>query len=720
MRWSRVLPGILVGIVTTAALIAIRIADPITLATMRGAGFDTMQRIWPRQNTNPSQIRIIDIDESSLQKLGQWPWPRNDLAKMVDQLNSLGAATIVFDIVFPERDRMSPDLVLNDATNKHIILQPVDAKTLPNNDEIFAKAIAKTQVITAFAKAINGVAAPPLAKAGFAQVNLSALGAPPQLQNTVQNLSILDQAAAGIGGINIDLRQEQGIARQIPMLWSDGKNYYPSLTLEALRVVQGESTYIVNGSASTEDTIDSIRIGAIEIPVSESGQFTVYYGRNDPNLYVSAAKLFDSDNLRNIRPLITDHIVLIGTSAAGLVDSRTSSLGQSIPGVSVHAQALQQILSKKFLQRPEWIVASEYYFVGLLGLLIAFFTALIRPLPLVIGLIGSLASLTFGATYAFNQLGLLVDVTFPILALATTFLSTIAFRLLVTEREGRQLRNVFSHYVAPTILAEIESNPTALKLGGETRVITVMFVDIENFTPMCEALQPEVLVKVVNTLLSACSQPILKNGGTIDKYIGDATMALWNAPLPQNDHQYMACLAALDIQAEIASFNDDEPNQALLKPFGLWPVSVRIGLATGPAIVGNMGSLERFDYSALGETVNIASRAEGICKHIGHNIIVAGELDPETKSLAIIDGGQVMIRGKSLKTTAHILIGDKVTAASEDFQSFLNCYKSIIADLNAKQAASQIRQAIKKYPLQAKFLQKLEARRYDYQKNLKP
>ena len=721
MKRRRILPGFLIGLLMTAILLAVRIADPITIATMRGAGFDTLQRIWPRQDAKPLAVRIIDIDETSLKKLGQWPWPRTDLAKMLDKLHDLGAATIVFDIVFPERDRMSPDLVLNDAAIKQLMPNTLDGKQLPNNDEIFMQAISNRPVITAFAKAKNGSAAPPLAKASFAQINLAALGAPPQLQETVQNLNILDQAATGIGGINIDLKQEQGIARQIPMLWTDGKTYYPSLTLEALRVVQGESTYVINGSANTEDTIESIRVGAIEIPVSESGQFSVYYSHDDPNLYVSASKLFDAQSLETLRPLIADHIVLIGTSATGLLDTKTSSLGEAIPGVSIHAQVLQQILSKKFLQRPDWIVGSEYYFVGLLGLLIAIFTTLIRPLPLVIGLLVSLASLIFASAYAFKHLGFLVDVTFPILALATIFLSTIAFRLLVTEREGRQLRNVFSHYVAPTILDEIESNPTALKLGGETRDITVMFVDIENFTPMCEVLQPEVLVKVVNTLLSVSSHAILKNGGTIDKFIGDATMAFWNAPLPQSDHQYMASLAALEIQTQISNFNADEANQVMLKPFGLWPVSVRIGLASGPAIVGNMGSLERFDYSALGETVNLASRAEGVCKNIGHNIVIVGDLAPKTKSLAIIDAGEVMIRGKSLKTTAHILIGDEAAAMSPDFQSFLNCYNSIVAELNSGQpsqkSALQMQQAVQKYPSHIKFLQKLEVRKFDYLKS---
>jgi adenylate cyclase len=710
MKRHPILPGFLIGLLMTAILLAVRIYDPITIATMRGAGFDTLQRIWPREDQNPPAIRIVDIDERSLKKLGQWPWPRTDLAKLLDRLNGLGAATIIFDIVFPERDRMSPDQVLNDSAIKQLLSQKSNSAPLPNNDEIFASAISNRPVVTAFAKATTGSAIPPRTKASFAQINLSALGAPPKLQNTVQNLDLIDQAAAGIGGIDINLQQEQGIARQIPMLWSDGKTYYPSLTLEALRVVQGETTYVINGSANTEDTIDSIRVGAIEIPVSENGQFSIYYSHEDPTLYVSASELLGAQNPETLRPLIADHIVLIGTSATGLLDTRTSSLGESIPGVSIHAQALQQILSKKFLQRPQWVIASEYFFIGLLGMLISVLTALIRPLPLVIGLIATLAGILTASTYAFNNLGFLVDVTFPILSSATIFLSTIAFRLLVTEREGRQLRNVFSHYVAPSILAEIENNPTALKLGGETRDITVMFVDIENFTPMCEALEPEVLVKVVNNLLSVCSDAILKNGGTIDKFIGDATMAFWNAPVPQTDHQFMACLAALDIQTELANFNSNEANQTTLKPHGLWPVSVRIGLASGPAIVGNMGSLERFDYSALGETVNIASRAENVCKDIGHNIVIAGEVAFKTKTLAIIEAGRVSIRGKSLKTTAHILVGNETMSKSSDFQAILRRYHSLLE--NPTQA--HIQQAIQEFPTLSKFLQKLEARISDY------
>lgn len=716
------IPGLLVGVLATMLLLNLRVSDPNALATLRGAGFDTLQRIWPRTDAAAQPVRIVDIDEASLRQLGQWPWPRTQLAKLVDNLSELGAAAITFDIIFPEPDRMSPDHILNDPLLKQAVgtLPTETLANLPNNDAILAKAITGRSVVLAFAGGTGAMAEPPMAKAGFAQTGLPAFDVVPPVGKITRNLKILDDAAIGLGDINIDFSGEQGIARHIPLLWSDGKSYYPSLVLESLRVAQGASTIVVNGSPDTENALDSIRVGEIEIPVADNGQLSIYYSHNRPNLYVSAARVISADDHQTLRPLIQGHIILIGTSAVGLLDSKTSSLGEAIPGVSVHAQALQQIMSGAFLKRPEWAAASEYVFVGMIGLLISLGMIVFRPLPVVASLFANIAFLAFITAYAFRSFGVLIDVTFPILAIATIFLTTIAFKLLVTDREGRELRNVFSHYVAPSILAEIESNPRSLKLGGETRDITVMFVDIQNFTPMGESLEPEVLVGIVNNLLSACCAGILSKGGTIDKFIGDAVMAFWNAPIAQNDHQYLASLAALEIQNKIKYFNSNEANQAILKPHGLWPISVRIGLATGPAIVGNMGSLERFDYSVLGETVNLASRAEGMCKQVGHNIIIAGSITNKTNSMAIIDAGSVLARGKTQKTPIHLVLGDEVTKQTPEFQTFAAHYDTIIKDIRSRKPNRAIKSLIilakAQNPFHSNFLDKIESRVADYEK----
>ena len=720
MSLSRLLPGFVIGLVLTGLLITLRIADPITLATMRGAGFDTMQRLWPRQNSD-TQVRIVDIDEASLKKLGQWPWPRTELAKLVNELHDLGAAAIAFDIIFPEPDRMSPDKILNDPTVRQALgstaINPLTI--LPNNDSIFAQAISGHHVVLAFAGGTNAIGAPPSPKAGFAQIGLSALNAVPKIGLVNQNIPALEDAAAGLGNINIDLRREQGITRHIPMLLSDGKTFYPSLALESLRVAQGGDTYVVNASPDTENVINSVRVGDLEIPLSEDGQLSIYYSNNMPELYISAERIIDKADREVLRPLIEGHIVLIGTSAVSLQDTKTSSLGDAIPGVSIHAQALQQILSGTFLKRSELNDYVEMLFVGLIGVFISLGTASIRPIPLLTSLGAIVISLIAGASYAFRSLGYLIDITFPIMAVATIYLATIAFKLLVTDRQGRQLRNTFSHYVAPSILTEIENNPKALKLGGETRDVTVMFVDIQNFTPLGENLEPEVLVGIVNNLLSACSAGVLAYGGTIDKFIGDAVMAFWNAPIAQKDHQYLASLAALEVLKKIEAFNADVANQAILKPYKLWPISVRIGLASGPAIVGNMGSLERFDYSVLGQTVNIASRAEGLCKQIGHNIVIAGELLGKTKTLAVINAGAVVMRGKTMKTPIHALFGDEIVCETPEYRSFSLQYDTIYNEIRLGGESSLTKNLIKnakaQSPLQASFLEKLEGRKNDYQ-----
>lgn len=671
MRIFSKLPALLCGFAVIASLLALRGYDPPILNALRGAGFDTFQRLWPRDGSVPQPVRIIDIDEASLRELGQWPWPRTQLAALVDELTELGAAVIAFDIVFPEPDRLSPRRLLESASAAKALstaMPSFDTAVLPDNDQIFAAAIAGRPVVTAFASSAGSAGEQAPLKAGFAQTGADAIRAPPGLGRITANLPAIDAAAAGIGSINVDLAREQGVARQIPMLWTDGSRFYPSLVVEALRVAQGLDTFLVHAAGDTENAIESLVVGDLTLPLSESGQFHVYYRPDSPEYYVSAAQVIGGKQREALRPLIEGHLVFIGTSAVGLLDVRTTALGESVPGVSIHAQAAEQILSGTFLTRPEWAAGSEFLMVLVAGAAITVLGSLVRPwLTLASG--GFLAAAILGlAVLAFRSYGVLFDATFPLLALAAVLLSSIAFRLFVTDKEGRKLRGVFGHYVSPSILAEIETNPSALKLGGEIRDVTVMFVDIENFTPLSEKLKPEELVHVVNLLLDACSKAILAEQGTIDKYIGDAVMAFWNAPVTIADHQYRAARAALGVRHAIASLNTQPELSALLKAKGAMPLAVRVGLASGPACVGNMGSTERFDYSVLGETVNIASRAEGICKRLNHDIAIAGNISERTATLASLFAGNVPMKGKTQVQPIHVLIGNDHLAASEAFR----------------------------------------------------
>ena len=695
---KRVWPVLLTGILTTAFAIVLRVYDPPIFSALRGAGFDTLQILWPRSNANPQPVRIVDIDEASLQSLGQWPWPRSQIAKLVDQLSGMEASAIVFDIMFAEPDRSSA-----------------------GNDHLLAQAIEKRPVVTAFASSEGEDVSRPTLKSSFATTGNSAISAPPKLGKLTHNLPELDAAAAGIGSININLAIDQGVARQIPLLWTDGTRYYPSLVLEALRVAQNSETYIVNASTRVDNAIETIRVGEIEIPTSDAGIFQVHYRHNTADLYVSAADILNSSKREKLLPLIKGHIVLIGTSAVGLLDTRTSALGEAIPGVSVHAQALEQILSGEFLSRPDWVSGGEILIVTIFGLVTAWGVGMLRPLSNIIGLSALLSGIAGLAVYAFRTHGVLFDFTFPLMALALTYITTTAFKLLVTDQEGRQMRRMFSRYVAPTVLAEIERNPKAFTLGGEIREVTVMFVDIQNFTLLSEKMGAQELVRLVNTVLEACSVEILSEGGTIDKYIGDAVMAFWNAPLATPDHQYHAALAALKIRDAMARLNEEKEIKQILHTTDFDALSVRIGIASGPACVGNMGSTERFNYSVLGEAVNTAARAENACKHVGHDIVLVGPLQGSSQYLATLDAGNISMKGKSSKTHVFAVFGNEETRASHQFIEFEKAYRGIVTALKSKkrkflpQPLHQIMlEFVDQYQASTSMIEKLSDRRDDF------
>jgi adenylate cyclase len=724
MTLRNVLPGFLFAFAILAATIAIRAVDPPVLSAMRGAGFDTLQRFWPRQMETPQPVRVVDIDEASLKKLGQWPWPRKKLATLVDRLAELGAGAIVFDIAFPEPDRVSPRQLIADPDFKKIASAAganADQQNWPDTDEVFAASMRGKPVVLGFATAGPTSPADVPVKAGFAQTGEPAINAPQLLFGSTHNLAVLDDAASGIGGFSLDLINSQGVARQIPMLWTDGQKFYPSLVVEAVRVAQGAGNIFVHAATDRTDAIVSISVGTFDIPVTEEGLFTLHYRADDRDLYVSAADMFDPANDEKLAPKIEGNIVFIGTSATGLLDTRTTALGQTIAGVSIHAQATEQILSGHFLKRPEWILNAEYLAISILGTLVAWLCAAFRPaLPFATTGIIAMGILA-ASVFAFRHLGLLLDATFPLAALAITFLAGIAWRLLVTDKEGRKMRRVFGHYVAPSVLTEIESNPQLLSLGGQIRDVTVMFVDIVNFTPMTEALSAEELVQTVNGLWEVCGHAILERQGTIDKFIGDAVMAFWNAPVAVPGHQCEAARAALGIRAALEKFNQTETVQSLMKLRGLPPLALRIGMASGPAAVGNMGSIDRFDYSVLGDTVNIAARAETLCKRLQHDIAIAGDLAPETMTLAVLPAGHASLKGKSQSAAIHIVVGDEVLAASSGFATIKSEYEYVSRKISSSPSKRQLAtlkqlsaELANRHPLLAGYFKALPERSSDF------
>jgi adenylate cyclase len=449
--------AILLGVAVVAILTFVRWADPFLVRSMREVAFDQFQRISPRDH-QAFPVRVADIDEASLATYGQWPWPRTRIAELVNRLHELGASAIVFDILFSEPDRLSPAALMQDETFKSLLLSSgslASAEKLPDSDKLFAQTIEGKPVVLGFAVSNEGTREKPAVKAGFAFTGESPLVAPPLFIATAPILPDLQTAAAGIGSISFD-PSSTTVIRRIPMLLSDGQQLYPSLSLEALRVAQGASTYLISNAPEIANSIGSIRVGDFTVETAASGAMWLHYAKDTRDRYVSVKRILEETEAPATRNLIGGNIVLIGTSAAGLQDVRTTALGEVVPGVSIHAQAVEQILAGTFLSRPDWADGLEIAGIAVLGLAVVLLAGLVSPvMALIVGIVAAAGSVG-GAWAAFQYNHFLLDPIFPAASGLIALFTMIAFRFLVTDRERRTIRRAFSQYLAPTVLKRIE------------------------------------------------------------------------------------------------------------------------------------------------------------------------------------------------------------------------------------------------------------------------
>ncbi|QDZ09977.1 CHASE2 domain-containing protein [Devosia ginsengisoli] len=647
---TRRLAALLFGAAVVIALILLRAADPYAVRVARETTFDTFQQIRPRPEPLDLPVRIVDIDEASLAAVGQWPWSRRDMATIASRLTELGAAAIAFDILFSEPDRLSPAIGGNGA----------------DYDAQFAAALATGPSVLVMSRAVAG-SAPPPPKAGFAMTGADVLPSLPALDSVAAPLPVLTQAATGLGVASLD-REGAGVARRLPLLWSNGAAPLPTLAVEALRVAQNASTLVVLGDSAGAGTVNGLRIGQFEVPTGPSGDMWLYYRDLPETTYVPAARLLGAD-YAELAPMLSGHIVLVGASAAGLLDIRASALGEAVPGVSIHLQALEQMLTGTFLQRADWVGGLELLIIAVMGLAVVLVLLLTGPL---VGLLFSLAIAavaTAGSWLAFSQFGILLDPSFALFAALVTYAAMAFFRFAVTDADKRRIRRAFAHYVEPALLIQIEANAGLLKLGGDVREMTVMFSDVRNFTALSERTAPAELVAMLNRLFAGLGAAIVAHHGTIDKFMGDAIMAFWNAPVDVPRHARHACEAALDMRAALRALNAQQAE----------PVAIGIGISTGPALVGNMGFEARFDYSCIGDTVNVASRLEGACRRVGYDILVTAETRAAAPELAFLAAGSVVLKGISQPEPIHLLVGDAALAESDAFQALATAHDALLA-----------------------------------------
>lgn len=665
----RLLYALIMSAVILAALL-LRLADPAAVAALRSLAFDTYQQISPRKFDPDLPVRIVDIDEESLKRIGQWPWPRTVLADLVDKLNANGAAAIGLDMVFPEPDRMSPANALRFWPNSDQLegLREQVAK-LPSNDQVFAEAIGKAPVVLGFIASPEATGIPQ-PKAGFANGGDDPKLFAPYYPGAAVSLPELQEKASGAGAVNW-LPEHDQIIRRLPMVVRVGDQLYPSLAADMLRRAQGASTYIVKSSGASGEQafgehtgIIEIRIGDYQVPTEANGQMWLRFTHSTRQRYLPAWRVLDGE-IGNDE--INGRILIIGTSAAGLLDLRATPLEASVPGVELHAQAIEQILQGTFLQRPDFMLPAELLYILLLGIIIAFLVY--RTGALGSAIVGgiSVAAVLAVSWYAFDALGWLVDPVYPAIALTAIYLIGTLFVFLRTERERNRVRHAFSHYMAPALVERLAGDPSKLKLGGETRDMTLLFSDVRGFTSISEGLDAEELTHLLNSLFTPLSNIILEEQGTIDKFMGDAVMAFWNAPLDDDEHPSHACRAALRMMGEMRGLNERWRHEAESKGRPFKPVNLGIGVNTGVCCVGNLGSETRFDYSVIGDNVNVASRLEGQSKTYQVGAIVGETTTSRASDFAFLELDFLKVKGRSEATRIFALLGDSALKSSRGF-----------------------------------------------------
>lgn len=657
-----------------ALVVLVRLADPVPIVRLRLLGFDTFQLMAPRTYDPDLPVRIVDIDDASLERIGQWPWPRSIMAELTRKLAESGAAVIGYDVIMPEPDRPVADSIKRLPRSSAVDQVLAMLEQLPSGDEALAAAIAEAPVVLGFIGA-DRKGALPLQLAGFAFAGDDPSQFVPAFPGAVASLPMLQEKAKGSGSLNWVPEHDQ-IIRRLPLLVRVADKIYPSLAAESIRVAQGASTMVVKSSgASGEEAFGSktgvvaVRVGAMEIPTDGNGQVWIHFTPADRRRFVSAADVLEG----KVDPSeIEGRIVLIGTSAAGLFDLRTTPLDAAVPGVEVHAQAIEQIVLGSHLRRPDFATGAELVVIVLFGALLA--TVVYATGALLSAFVGIAAlAIAVGSSWlAYRGFGWLIDPVFPAISLIFLYISTTVYLYLRTEGERRRVRNAFSHYMAPALVAELAANPSKLKLGGEMRLVTLMFCDVRGFTSISEGLDAEQVTRFLNRLLTPLSECIMNARGTIDKYMGDAIMAFWNAPLDDPDHALNACRSALAMLDCVERLNREWAEEAAAEGRVHTPVRIGIGINTALCCVGNLGSEHRFDYSVVGDGVNIASRLEGRSKEYGIPIIVGEATAAVVPQLGLLEVDYVSVHGRSEALHVFGLLGGeewKVDPANRELQS---------------------------------------------------
>ena len=584
------------AIITLILLIGVRIADPSFVESTRLRYFD--QLITSKESTESEQVAVVNIDDETIRQQGQFPFPRGQYASIVADLYGRGAGLVVLNIFMPDRDRFGEDNKLLSVLKEYPVVFPHTATDDPTiKNDAFRPGVS-----------IIGEGDPGI-----------------KYDSILSNVKVINENAAGIGIVNT-IPELDGVVRRVPMLINIGGQLYPSISLETLRVAAGDPSFQVK-----------INDGAIEaVRIPQFGKITTdSYSR----VWVDWSSRAPEYSLANLPKDFGGKIVIVGLSARGLNNPVATARGEVYPH-HLQASVLDTIASGTNISRPDWATGAELILIVLVCLITLALTRFTH---------GYIFAILFavGAYYTSHELflrsGYLVDAVWPILTVTLVSFHGYVVKFLVELRQKLQIKKQFGTYLSPALVEKLQRNPELLQLGGESRELSIMFTDVRGFTAISEHYGKDVqgLTKIMNRYMTAMTKQIIENNGTLDKYIGDAQMAFWNAPVDEPNHAKMAVKTALEMMDSLDEFNKEVVAEGV-PAFGMG-----LGINTGVVVVGNMGSDQRFDYTCLGDHVNLASRLEGQSKPYGVRIVLGPETANQVSdTYSIFELDRIAVKGK--------------------------------------------------------------------------
>lgn len=630
LRWTDALVPVLV----VALCLLVAIWNPLALQLLRNGLFDQWQR-WQPRAYQAAPVRIIDIDDESLRRLGQWPWPRTRMAELTQRLQAAQPAAIAFDVLFSEPDRTSPQAMLDVWQASDAVRQQL--QTLPDHDAAFAQALAGAPVVLGFAlERRDHAGAVPALKARYVSTGEAPLPYVHGFSGAILPLPALATAASGQGAIAF-LPDADGVVRRVPLLMKVGDTLVPSLAAEALRVAQGSKNYITKTVSPAGVGLAEVRIGRLAVPCTPQGEVWVHYSQPQAQRYIPAWKVLAGEVPE---AELAGRILLVGASAQGLMDLRFSPLGAAVPGVEVHAQALEQLLTGGGLVFPAWANALQLVTALLGGLTVGFIALFYGAAFSFAALSALLLLLGLTVAYFFSRQGVLLDAAAPSLTFVFSYIFSSIVHHVRSEKRQRWIRLAFSRYVSPNLVSYLIKQPGALQLGGRRQQCSFVFTDLNGFTAWLEGMDPANAVTLLNDYLDAMIAIAFKHQGTLDRIVGDALVLMFSAPVVQADHPRRALACAW----EMHQFSNQYVARLAARgvTFGL----TRIGVHTGEVIVGNFGGRTLFDYRALGDPINTAARLESANKQFGTLICVSQDTLSACQPWPARQIGQVLLKGK--------------------------------------------------------------------------